>query len=344
MSFKNVLGQRHAVETFSKILKNDRLANSYLFLGIDGIGKSFFAKQLAKSVNCQNGQEDSCDECQSCKRIDAGTSPDVYRITLEKDRKLLGIKSVKTLQDAVALKPVESKRKVFIIEDANKLTEEASNCLLKTLEEPPLFVIIILLVNSLDALPETIISRCRVIRFFSLPEESILNLLRDSRPDMEESLSWFAQVSNGSIGTALSLIDGNIFEKNEAIINSLSKLKPEDNFSLSKEINEWLTAAKGKTISLEEKRLYLKTILNLILHYYRDILIYKTRPAGDGYYFNKDCIGLIEAQSGLFSINSISVIINHIFRAFEELDANVNTNLLIENLITRIALAKKACA
>lgn len=338
MSFKDILGQDHVVQTFQKILKKEHLAHAYIFFGMDGVGKALFARQLTKTLNCSEIDFDSCGECVSCRKIDAESSPDIMWILLEKGKKLLGIDDVRGLQNSAALRPVESHSKIFIISDANKLSDEALNCLLKTLEEPPPSTMIILLVQSLDSLPETIVSRCQVIRFASLSNDivrTILQRIYKDKIDSIDSLEWFVQISNGSVGNAITLIEEGLYEKNKSLISRLANLELIDNFTLSQEIHEWISENKK---TLEEKRSYLKIILDMVLYYYRDILICKTKPFDKIHFFNREHISLIRDQSSLLTIGDITNIIDHIFAAFNNLESNANTNFLFENLLTRIAI------
>lgn len=338
MSFKNILGQEHVIQNLQKVLKKGCLPHSYIFLGMQGVGKTFTAKELAKSLNCKESDTDSCGKCVNCKRISIGTSPDVHWISLESDKKFIGINDIKELQYASSLKPVESNYKIFIIQNADRLSEEASNCLLKTLEEPPLSTLIILITNSLDFLLETIVSRCQIIKFLNLPKDTIKTFLRTNYSIDEGALEWYTHVSNGSIGEAVKLMNANLFNKNETLINDLFNLKVRDNFKISKEIQDGIA---NEEKSFEEKRSYLKTILNLILNYYRDLLLYKTGVVEKSYYFNSKHEDLIKAQSNLISIETIIKIIDHIFVAFDNLESNANTNLLLENLLTRLAVTSR---
>lgn len=334
MSFKDVLGQDHVVQTFQKVIINDRLGQAYIFLGRDGVGRSLFAKELAKGLNCNTKVGDACDRCVNCRRIDNKTSPDVHWISMAIGRKLLGIEDIKTLQHMALLRPVESSYKVFIIQDANRLSEEAANCLLKILEEPSPSTRIVLLVSSLDSLPETVISRCQIIRFLNLSDHIVRKALHDKFKIDKDSLEWFVRVSNGSIGDAIDLIEENLFSVNEWLINGLADLRPTNNFSLSKDINGWLTD-KGKT--LEDKRTYLKKALNLVLSHYRDVLLYKAGLEGVLSHLGDRHRGLIERQSGLSGVNNVMKIIDEIFVAFDHLETNANITLLLDNLLTNIA-------
>lgn len=334
MAFKDILGQDHAVRAFKKILVNNRLAHAYIFLGTDGIGKSLFAKELVKSLNCKEKVGDACDNCISCRKTENKVSADVHWFSVKKEKKLLGIEEIKELQYLASLKPVESKYRVFIVQDASKLSEDASNCLLKILEEPPASTIIILLVNSLDSLPETVISRCQIIRFFNLPEDIIRTLLRDKYKVNDGSVAeWALRVANGSINNAVDLIE-DLYSRYELIISRISRLRLVDNFDLAKDINDWVT---DKEKAFEEKRLYVRKILNLILYYYRDLLAYKCGFDDMFCRFENRYKDLLKHQSELLSLDCIMRIIGQIFIAFDYMDANANIVLLLENLLSRIA-------
>lgn len=333
MSFENVFGQDHITKTFKEIIANNCLAHAYIFLGIEGIGKSFFAKQLAKNLNCKNVDAAPCGSCSSCYKIETGSSPDIHWISLDEEKKFIGIDQIKNLQLFSTLKPVESNYKIFIIDDADKLNEDASNCILKTLEEPPPSTLIIALVNSLDYLPETVISRCQIMRFANLPGDAIKTILRQNHDIDNKIMEWVVQVSNGSPGCAIKLLEEDLYSKNEILINALSNLQVIDNFDLSKIIIEWVMV---KEKSSEEKRTYLKYILNLILYYYRDRLIYNTQITNYPHYFNKSD-NIINNQCRIISTETISKVIDQILVAFNHLESNANINLLVENLITGIA-------
>lgn len=332
MTFEKILGQDHIKKRFTKIISEDYLAHAYIFLGIDGVGKALFSKQLAKYLNCKTNN--SCDKCPNCHKIETETSPDVHWISVDKEKKLLGIDKIKTIQHDSILKPVESNKKIFIIKDSEKLTEEASNCILKILEEPPPSTLIILLVNTLDSIPETVISRCHIIRFSKLSEDIILNILSENYENKEEDvLKWAAQVSNGSVSAAITVLEEDLFDRNEFLINALSNLCIAKNFDLSKVIIDWVS---DKSKTLEPKRTYLKLILTLMLNFYRDLLISNTQSNDQPFYFNKR-VNHLKFNSYVQSVEAIINTIDKILIAYNNLESNANINLLIENLITSIA-------
>ena len=335
MSFKNILGQEYAKGVFRNILQKGCLAHAYIFSGPGGTGKSLFADEVTKSLNCihMDGDVDPCDKCISCRKVDSETSSDVIKISLEKGRKLIGIKEIRTLQESAALKPAESDLKTFIINDTDKLSEEASNCLLKTLEEPPLSTLIILLVNSMEALPETIVSRCQVIRFFSLPVNVVNSYLQERFEVEKDTAEWISTFSGGSIGYATMVYDEGLFKKNELLMERLTKLTVEDNFSLSQEIHGWFADKETP----EEKRSYLKIVLELFLSFYRDILILKTNSADEGRYLNRKQRREMEFMATSLNVDTLENIIDQILSAINNVNDNANTSFLLENLLTNIA-------
>ena len=168
MSFKSVACQERVVELFQNAIRNNHLAHAYIFAGQEGVGKTSFSRELAKAIFCKHPGLDACDTCNNCQRINSDNFSDLFFILPEKNSRVIKIEQLKYLQDVLKVKPLESKYKMVIIQSADKMNEEASNCLLKTLEEPPSYAIIILIVTSLESVRETIRSRCQIVRFSPL--------------------------------------------------------------------------------------------------------------------------------------------------------------------------------
>lgn len=336
MSFKNILGHDYLVESFQGILRKGLLAHAYIFAGIDGVGKSLFAGELAKVLGCAGAGVDSCDVCANCRRIDAGTSLNMFWITLDAGKKFVGIDKVKAIQESVALTPVEVGYKIFIVPDGDRLTEEAVNCLLKTLEEPPPATLLILLARTLDSLPETMVSRCQVVRFRPLSREIIRSILERRYHEDTHLLNWLALAADGSAGDAITFMEEGFHEKNEWLVENLSNMTIKDNFRLSHQIHGWIPESRK---SSEEKRWYLKVILDFMLRYYRDILASMTTgSSGIVCYFNDERRGLIEDSGGRYTFDDIISVIDQVFIALDNLELNANTNFIFENLFTRIAV------
>jgi DNA polymerase-3 subunit gamma/tau len=173
-TFSSIWGQEHIIQTITNQIKNNKLAHAYLFSGPRGVGKTTTARLLAKAANCRNrknGEFEPCDTCDSCQEITSSRSIDVMEMDAASHT---GVDNVREqIIENAQTQPTKSKYKIFIIDEAHMLSTSAFNALLKTLEEPPDFVIFILATTELNKVPETIISRCQRFDFKRLPAETI---------------------------------------------------------------------------------------------------------------------------------------------------------------------------
>ncbi len=187
-------------------MMNDKVVHSYLFLGNEGIGKKWAALQFAKALNCLEGamgKKDACDHCPSCKKIDHHLHPDV--LVIEPEGQTLKVDQVRQMQKDLAYRPYEGQRRVCILDAADRMAPNMSNTLLKTLEEPPLHTVIILLANSPKWLLPTILSRCQPIHFHPLPISLVSNWLTGRNGIDEEEAHLLASLSEGSPGKAMEI-------------------------------------------------------------------------------------------------------------------------------------------
>jgi len=206
MSFKDVLGHERPVKFLKRAIHQDKVSHSYLFLGNEGIGKKWVALQFAKVLNCLEGvaeKGDACDQCISCKKIDHHLHPDV--LIIEPEGQTLKVNQVRQIQRDLAYRPYEGHRRVCILTAADRMAPNMSNTLLKTLEEPPLHTVIILLATNSRLLLPTIRSRCQPIRFNPLPIPLVSNWLMESKGLQESEAHLLASLSEGSPGKALEI-------------------------------------------------------------------------------------------------------------------------------------------
>ena len=208
--FSEVKGQEHIVTTLQNQIKANRIGHAYLFCGTRGTGKTSIAKIFAKAVNCERPVDGSpCGECETCKSIAAGTSMNVIEIDAASNN---GVDNIREIRENVAYSPTEGKYKVYIIDEVHMLSIGAFNALLKTLEEPPEYVIFILATTEAHKIPITILSRCQRYDFKRITAETICSRLaelmeQESVEVEEKALRYIAKAADGSMRDALSLLD-----------------------------------------------------------------------------------------------------------------------------------------
>ena len=208
--FEDVKGQDHIVTTHKNQIKSDRVGHAYLFCGTRGTGKTSVAKILARAVNCENPVDGSpCGECAMCKEIAAGNSMNVIEIDAASNN---GVDNVREIIDEVSYSPTRGKKKVYIIDEVHMLSTGAFNALLKTLEEPPSYVIFILATTEVQKLPITILSRCQRYDFHRITIDTIEARLREvvdaeGIKVEEKALRYVAKAADGSMRDSLSLLD-----------------------------------------------------------------------------------------------------------------------------------------
>lgn len=208
--FQEVKGQEHIVTTLRNQIKHDRIGHAYLFCGTRGTGKTTIAKLMAKAVNCENPADGSpCNKCASCKAIAAGNSMNVIEIDAASNN---GVDNIRQINGAVQYSPTQGRYLVYIIDEVHMLSKGAFNALLKTLEEPPEYVIFILATTEAHMIPATILSRCQRYDFRRISIETITDRLaelleRENVRATREALAYVAKAADGSMRDALSILD-----------------------------------------------------------------------------------------------------------------------------------------
>lgn len=294
MSFENIIGNEKNKAFFNKIIDSNNIVHSYMFEGIDGIGKSMFAKEFAKMILCMGENKKHCRNCKSCVEFLSNNNPDFIQIN--PDGKVIKIEQIRKMQEKILEKPIVSEKKVYIINDADLMTKEAQNCLLKTLEEPPKYIVIILVLSSESKILNTIKSRCMKIIFEKLKKEELIQFVNNN---FQENIS------------------NSIIENCDGSISKLMKIK--ENTDLYEKINELI------------KRLEYENILDIMND--SDVL-YKNKEMIDDIldYMTTLFYKLLLKNKKNCYIN----IINSIEETKKRLKANSNFDMSIDHLIFKI--------
>lgn len=221
MNYDDILGQPGLVANLRSSMEAGRVVHAYLFAGPEGTGKRTLADICARALNCR-GEHRPCDQCPPCKQFLSGNHPDVIRV---RPQKSIGVEEIRQVISAVQIRPYEAGRHVVIVEQAEKMTAQAQNALLKTLETPPEDVVFFLLSAAPQGLLTTVISRCRLVRFSAIEEEEAVRALTRQGVGAERA-RLLARLSQGSVGRALEMERSEEFWKVRGrAVDAISRLK-----------------------------------------------------------------------------------------------------------------------
>ncbi len=322
MSFKDILGHQRPITLLQRAIKNEKVVNSYLFLGNEGIGKKYVALQFAKSLNCL-GEEaeggDACDHCSSCKKIDHALHPDI--LVIEPDGQYIKVDQVRQMQRQLAYKPYEGRHRVCILTAADRMAPHIPNTLLKTLEEPPLHTVIILLANSSRFILPTILSRCQAIRFNPLPIPLLSKWLMEGKGFSEAEAHLLASLSEGSPGKALEIQEEIRQIPREELLKDWIGLKA---LSIDK-MWSWVE-------SLPSQRENLLLMLEVAKTLLRDLVMLKTLKKEPNL-IHSDLLPVMEAMAVKWSLSSLLRRMEILHQTTLAIGANANTNLALEAMM-----------
>jgi len=317
------------VERLKNAIRSGRIANAYIFSGPTDAGKEFTAINFAKALNCISGGEDSCDKCISCRKIDDGNHADVRLIRPEGTK--LKIEQMRFLQRQGSYKPMEGNYKVYIITEAEKMSLEAANSLLKTLEEPPGAMVLILSTIVYSALLPTIRSRCQALKFSLVPQNVLKDELVERFDLPEPKAKWIAIRSQGRVGRALKLVKEN--ELNQASEKSRGSAPRTDDVSLFLPVPG--QTDEGSLLSIFKKAEELsksQDSLDNLLSWYRDLLLIKQGCSKD-LLIHSDKMDELEKIVRYYSDIQIEKLIRTTLRMQNLIQRNINPTLAIEVML-----------
>ncbi len=325
-NWSNILGHERPRGVFRRAIDGDRLHHAYLLTGPPGVGKFTTAHALAAVLNCKSRKADefqpNCGECSPCRRIGDRQHPDV--LFVEPPKRVIKISQIREVEKASISAPYEGRYRVVVINDAHTMTEEAANALLKTLEEPPERMILLVVTDQPHRLLDTIISRCQRLRFGALDEATVADALAVEEDDVDDDLLVVAAgFGEGSLGRSLAMLRSGMLADRREFLERLFELD-------SRSIIDWLDLADELSDSTDE----LESRLEIITVVMRDILLVKR--ADPERIINADLRELIESQAPRFSLEAILTTLDALMSAKRRLDHNVNATLLAEDLVDRI--------
>ena len=322
-NFKDIIGQESIKKHLQTAIKTGNLSHAYIINGEYGSGRQTIASALAKTIQCQSKTDDTdaCGVCTSCKQAESHNHPDIKYIT--HDKTSISVNDIREqLNNDISIKPYSSEYKIYIIPDANKMTEQAQNALLKTIEEPPVYAIIILLTENCDSLLPTIRSRCVTLTMNPVEKDKICTYLENKFQLEPEQAQIAANYCQGNIGKAIRFASSSDFiEMKNQVLKLLKNLDSMDIASIIDTIKEFSTHKND-----------INDYLDLMLLWYRDVLMFKVTKDANLLLYS-DEYSAISEQATKRDYENIENIIAAIDKAKVRLKANVNFDLTIELMI-----------
>lgn len=323
--FQDIIGQEQIKEHLRNAITAGKVSHAYIINGEKSSGKEFIAKVFAMALQCEKREEEPCQVCHSCKQALTDNHPDIIRVSHEKPN-TISVDDIRAqVNNDVAIKPYSGPYKIYIINEAEKMTPQAQNAILKTLEEPPEYAVILLLTTNVNSLLPTILSRCVVLNMKPVSDELVKKYLMEQLRVPDYKAEVCVAFARGNIGKARALASSEDFEnvKSEA----LSLLK----YIKDMELNEIIAAIKKIT----EYKLEINDYLDILAIWYRDVLLFKATNDVNHLVFREEIQSLRKiAQRS--SYEGIEKIIEALDTAKYRLDANVNFELTMELLMLTI--------
>lgn len=319
MEINKLIGQKFLTTQLKKIINDGRVGHAYAFSGSQGIGKRTFALAFAKDLLCIGTKGETC-RCLSCRTFEEGTNPDFFEVKTEKQS--IGVESIRDMQADAANRPTYGSRKVYFIDNAERMTPQAQNCLLKTLEEPPEYVVILLSTKSFEAMLPTIQSRTVNLRLNLYSDDEMKKILTSLCTISEDKMEFILKFSGGIPGDAMHMIEeGTVRDLRRQIFSLLEK---PDEFSSQETIRKALIDNRGE----------LTTVLNILLSIYRDCLM--VLEGLENRLINSDKKDMIRNVAETFSKRKLMDKVASLERLRQNFKYNINYPLGIDVLMMEI--------
>ena len=323
--FDAVVGHERVKEYLKNAIAMDKISHAYIINGPDGIGKKTIASVFAQALQCEEGQAQPCGKCHSCIQAQSGNQPDIIWVGHEKAASI-GVDDVRTgLNSDILIKPYSSRYKIYIIDEAEKMTVQAQNAMLKTIEEPPSYGIIILLTNNADSFLPTILSRCVVLNLKPLSNKEVEKYLMEKEHVPDYQARFAAAFAQGRLGRAIDIISSENFgELKDEVLRLLRHIN-------KMELTDVMEAVKQAA----ERKLEIDDYIDLMMMWYRDVLVYKSTNDVNLLIF-KDDLQYIRNDAANRSYDGLNRILKAMDVAKIRLAANVNFDLTIELMLLTI--------
>ncbi|MCB7318496.1 DNA polymerase III subunit delta' [Lacrimispora sp. 210928-DFI.3.58] len=322
LGFKEILGHDQIKEHFQNAVQTGKISHAYILSGEAGMGRKSLAHAFALSLLCEKSTTDPCMQCHACRQVLSGNHPDLIHVTHEKPASI-GVDDIREqINDTIMVRPYSSYYKIYIVDEAEKMTVQAQNALLKTIEEPPSYAVILLLTTNQDVFLPTILSRCVQLKLKPLRDSVVKEYLVQSLKVEESQADIYTAFARGNLGKAIHLAQAEDFKlMYEEVLHLLKHVKDADISELLDDIRR-----------LKEDNLDIYECLDFMQMWYRDVLMYKTTKDINLLIF-KDEFSTIKSMGTLSGYDGLDTILKAIDKARIRLDANVNMELAMELML-----------
>ncbi len=320
--FQDIIGQEQIKEHLQNALSTGKVSHAYIINGERFSGKEYIAKIFAMALQCERDGIEPCQECHSCRQALSDNQPDIIRVTHEKPGSI-GVDDIRAqINGDITIKPYSSPRKIYIVNEAEKMTVQAQNALLKTLEEPPAYAVILLLTSNVNAFLPTILSRCVVLNMKPVADEKVKKYLMEELRVPDYKADVCVAFARGNVGKAKQLASSEDFEKVKE--EALALLK----YVQDMDVTEMIAAIR----KISEYKLDVNDYMDILTIWYRDVLLFKATGDANHLVFREE-LSNIRRVAGRTSYEGIEKVIRSLEKAKSRLDANVNFDLAMELLL-----------